>query len=78
MKPTATFTAATINGVWTYVNMYANVVDGTEVTISATHNTTLKNALVAAETMEGINSNKVYALPHKAVSDLLKKYNRIK
>jgi L-aminopeptidase/D-esterase-like protein len=36
------------------------------------------NAMVAAETMEGINGNKAYALPHKLVIDLLKKYNRIK
>ena len=36
------------------------------------------NAMVAAETMEGINGNKSYALPHKLVMDLLKKYNRIK
>jgi L-aminopeptidase/D-esterase-like protein len=36
------------------------------------------NAMVAAETMEGINGNKAYALPHKMVIDILKKYNRIK
>jgi D-aminopeptidase len=36
------------------------------------------NAMVAAETMVGINGNKAYALPHKTVIDLLKKYNRIK
>ena len=36
------------------------------------------NAMVAAETMEGINGNKSYALPHKLVIDLLRKYNRIK
>lgn len=36
------------------------------------------NAMVAAETMEGINGNKVHALPHKAVINLLKQYNRIK
>ncbi len=36
------------------------------------------NAMVAAETMEGINGNKAYALPHKLVMDVLKKYNRIK
>lgn len=36
------------------------------------------NAMVAAETMEGINGNKVHALPHKAVIEILKKYNRIK
>jgi len=36
------------------------------------------NAMVAAETMEGINGNKAYGLPHKLVVDLLKKYRRIK
>jgi D-aminopeptidase len=36
------------------------------------------NAMVAADTMEGINGNKAYGLPHKLVVDLLKKYNRTK
>ena len=36
------------------------------------------NAMVAAETTEGLNGNKAYALPHNLVIDLLKKYNRIK
>lgn len=36
------------------------------------------NAMVAAETMEGINGNKAYALPHNLVMELLKKYNRVK
>ena len=36
------------------------------------------NAMVAAETMEGVNGNKVYALPHKLLIETLKKYNRIK
>jgi D-aminopeptidase len=36
------------------------------------------NAMVAAETMEGINGNKAYGLPHKMVMDVLKKYNRVK
>ncbi|AUD00449.1 DmpA family aminopeptidase [Spirosoma pollinicola] len=36
------------------------------------------NAMVAAETIEGINGNKAYALPHKAVMNVLKKYNRAK
>lgn len=36
------------------------------------------NAMVAAETMEGINGNKAYGLPHNLVIDALKKYNRIK
>ena len=35
------------------------------------------NAMVAAETMEGINGNKTYALPHDLLIDVLKKYNRI-
>jgi D-aminopeptidase len=36
------------------------------------------NAMVAAETMEGINGNKAYGLPHHLVIQVLKKYNRIK
>jgi len=36
------------------------------------------NAMVAAETMEGINGNKAFGLPHKLVMDALKKYNRVK
>lgn len=36
------------------------------------------NAMVAADTMEGINGNKAYGLPHNLVIDLLKKYKRIK
>ena len=35
------------------------------------------NAMIAAETMEGINGNKVYALPHDLLVKTLKKYNRI-
>ncbi len=34
------------------------------------------NAMVAAETMEGVNGNKAYALPHKTVVDLLRNYKR--
>jgi D-aminopeptidase len=36
------------------------------------------NAMVAAETMEGINGNTAYALPHDLLIKTLKKYNRIK
>lgn len=35
------------------------------------------NVLVAAETMEGINGNTIYALPHDRLQALLKKYNRM-
>jgi L-aminopeptidase/D-esterase-like protein len=35
------------------------------------------NAMVAAETMEGINGNKVYAIPHDRLREVLKKYNRL-
>jgi len=35
------------------------------------------NALVAAETMEGINGNTVYAIPHDRLRAALKKYNRL-
>ncbi|RYZ18607.1 MAG: S58 family peptidase, partial [Chitinophagaceae bacterium] len=50
--------------------MYRAVVQATEEAII--------NALVAAETMEGINGNKNYALPHDRVQEILKKYNRLK
>ena len=36
------------------------------------------NAMVAAETLEGINGNKVYKLPQGAVLKILKKYNRVR
>jgi D-aminopeptidase len=36
------------------------------------------NAMVAAETMEGINGNKAHALPHDLLIKTLKKYNRLK
>jgi L-aminopeptidase/D-esterase-like protein len=36
------------------------------------------NSMVAAETMEGINGNKAYAIPHDLLIATLKKYNRIK
>ncbi len=35
------------------------------------------NALVAAGTMKGINSNIVYAIPHDRLRDVLRKYNRL-
>lgn len=47
-----------------------------EATIQATEEAIL-NAMVAAETMEGINGNKAYALPHQKVIDILRKYNRL-
>jgi L-aminopeptidase/D-esterase-like protein len=48
-----------------------------EATAQATEEAII-NALVAAETMEGINGNKSFALPHQKVVEILKKYNRIK
>lgn len=36
------------------------------------------NAMVAADTMTGINGNKAYALPHDKVMELLRKYGRVK
>lgn len=35
------------------------------------------NAMVAAETMEGINGNKAYGLPHDLLIEILRKYNRL-
>lgn len=36
------------------------------------------NAMVAAETMEGVNGNKVYAIPHDRLVAAMKKYGRMK
>lgn len=35
------------------------------------------NAMVAAETMDGVNNNKAFALPHGLIVDALRKYNRL-
>ncbi len=47
-----------------------------EATVQSTEEAII-NAMVAAETMEGINGNKAYALPHDLVIKTLRKYNRI-
>jgi L-aminopeptidase/D-esterase-like protein len=47
-----------------------------EATVQSTEEAII-NAMVAAETMEGINGNKAYALPHDLVIKALRKYNRI-
>ncbi|MGK0301860.1 MAG: D-aminopeptidase [Planctomycetota bacterium] len=36
------------------------------------------NAMVAAETMTGINGNKAYGIPHDKLLDVLRKYGRVK
>jgi L-aminopeptidase/D-esterase-like protein len=35
------------------------------------------NAMVAAETMRGINGNTVHAIPHERLREVLRKYNRL-
>ncbi|MEW6130536.1 MAG: P1 family peptidase [Acidobacteriota bacterium] len=45
-------------------------------TVQATEEA-IVNAMVAAETMTGVNGNKVYALPHDRLREILKKYNRL-
>jgi L-aminopeptidase/D-esterase-like protein len=46
-------------------------------TVEATEEA-IVNALVAADTMTGINGNTVYALPHDQLRAILAKYNRLK
>jgi len=48
-----------------------------EATVQATEEAII-NALVAAETMTGINNHKVIALPHERLRELLKKYGRLR
>jgi len=45
-------------------------------TVQATEEAVI-NAMVAAETMTGINDFTVYALPHDRLREVLKKYNRL-
>jgi len=45
-------------------------------TVQATEEAVI-NALVAAETMTGINNHRVIALPHDQLREVLKKYNRL-
>ncbi|CAF1180457.1 unnamed protein product [Rotaria sordida] len=35
------------------------------------------NAMIAAKTMEGLYGNKIYAIPHERIREILKKYNRL-
>ncbi len=45
-------------------------------TVQATEEA-IVNALVAAETMTGVNGNRVYAIPHDRLLSTLRKYNRL-
>ncbi|MGA8102928.1 MAG: P1 family peptidase [Candidatus Acidiferrales bacterium] len=45
-------------------------------TVQATEEAVI-NAMVAAETMTGVNDRTVVALPHDQLRALLKKYNRL-
>jgi D-aminopeptidase len=45
-------------------------------TVQATEEAVI-NAMIAAETMTGINDKTVYALPHDRLREVLKKYNRL-
>ena len=45
-------------------------------TVQATEEAVI-NAMVAAETMTGIENHKVIALPHDRLREVLKKYNRL-
>jgi len=45
-------------------------------TVQATEEA-IVNALVAAETMTGVNGNTVHALPHDRLREALRKYNRL-
>jgi L-aminopeptidase/D-esterase-like protein len=46
-------------------------------TVNATEEAII-NAMIAAETMTGVNGNTVYALPHERLKQVMKKYNRLK
>lgn len=62
----------------TFVNTFSNdlITPLFEATVQSVEESII-NAMIAAETMEGINGNKAYALPHDLLIDLLKRYKRI-
>ena len=47
-----------------------------EATVEATEEAII-NALTAAEDMEGINNNKLFAIPHERLKEVMRKYNRL-
>ncbi len=47
-----------------------------EATVQATEEAII-NALVAAETLQGIDGNTVYGIPHERLREVLRKYNRL-
>jgi L-aminopeptidase/D-esterase-like protein len=47
-----------------------------DATVQATEEAVI-NALVAAETMMGVNNHRVIGLPHDRLRDVLRKHNRL-
>jgi L-aminopeptidase/D-esterase-like protein len=47
-----------------------------DATVDATEEAII-NAMIAARTMVGVNSNTIYAIPHDQVRDILRKYGRL-
>jgi L-aminopeptidase/D-esterase-like protein len=47
-----------------------------EATVHATEEAII-NALIAAETMSGVDNHRVIALPHDRLREVLRKYNRV-
>lgn len=47
-----------------------------EATVQATEEA-IVNALIAAETMTGVDGHKVIALPHDRLKQVMRKYNRM-
>lgn len=53
-------------------------IDPLFVAVTSATEESIVNAMIAAETMEGINGNTAYAIPHERLVAILKKYGRIK
>jgi len=47
-----------------------------EATVQVTEEA-IVNAMIAAETMKGVNGNTAYAIPHDRLREVLRKYNRL-
>lgn len=60
-----------------HISMITDINPLFEATVQSTEESII-NALIAGETMVGVDGNTIFALPHKRLQMILRKYNRLK
>ncbi|MCC5833559.1 MAG: P1 family peptidase [Opitutales bacterium] len=63
--------------VWQVPMLENTAIDGLFIATAEATEEAIVNALVAAETMTGINDNRVYAIPHERLQSVLRDYRRL-